>query len=135
MEKQMTAERSRRAVVTTAEGEKSAAILRAEGDKQSRIVSAEGAKQAAILGAEGQAEARLKVAQTEALAITAITQALGKSESPASYLIAQKYLESLIQIANNADKTVFLPYEASGALGSLGGMKELLSATSAGPKA
>jgi regulator of protease activity HflC (stomatin/prohibitin superfamily) len=129
MEKQMTAERSRRAVVTTAEGEKSAAILRAEGEKQSKIVSAEGAKQAAILSAEGQAEARLKVAQAEAQAIAVITQSLGKTDNPASYLIAQKYLESLIQIAGNADKTVFLPYEASGALGSLGGMKELLTAT------
>src|SRR5207248_1444173 len=66
MEKQMTAERTRRAVVTTAEGEKSSAILRAEGQKQSQIVNAEGAKQAAILAAEGQAEARLRVAQAEA---------------------------------------------------------------------
>ena len=63
MEKQMTAERTRRAVVTTAEGEKSSAILRAEGQKQSQIVTAEGSKQAAILAAEGQAEARLRVAQ------------------------------------------------------------------------
>jgi regulator of protease activity HflC (stomatin/prohibitin superfamily) len=129
MEKQMTAERSRRAVVTTAEGEKSAAILRAEGDKQSRIVSAEGSKQAAILAAEGQAEARLKVAQAEAQAITAVSQAIGNFGSPAQYLIAQKYLETLGQIAADADKTVFLPYEASAAMASLGGIKELLSST------
>ena len=58
MEKQMTAERTRRAVVTTAEGEKASAILRAEGQKQSQIVNAEGSKQAAILAAEGQAEAQ-----------------------------------------------------------------------------
>ena len=127
MEKQMTAERTRRAVVTTAEGEKSSAILKAEGDKQSRIVSAEGMKQAAILAAEGQAEARLKVAQAEAQAISAISQALGATASSSQYLIAQKYLESLTQIAANADKTVFLPYEASGALGAIGGIKELLS--------
>ena len=130
MEKQMTAERSRRAVVTTAEGEKSSAILRAEGDKQSRIVSAEGAKQAVILAAEGQAEARLKVAQAEAQAITAVSQAIGKFGSPAQYLIAQKYLETLQQIAADADKTVFLPYEATAAMGALGGIKELLSNTS-----
>src|SRR3954462_244612 len=68
MEKQMTAERTRRALVTTAEGEKSSAILRAEGQKQSKIVSAEGEKQSAILAAEGQAEARLKVIEAEALA-------------------------------------------------------------------
>jgi regulator of protease activity HflC (stomatin/prohibitin superfamily) len=130
MEKQMTAERSRRAVVTTAEGEKSSAILRAEGDKQSRIVSAEGAKQAVILAAEGQAEARLKVAQAEALAITAVSQAIGKFGSPAQYLIAQKYLETLQLIAADADKTVFLPYEATAAMGALGGIKELLNGTS-----
>jgi ribosomal protein L23 len=69
MEKQMTAERTRRAVVTTAEGEKSSAILRAEGQKQAAIVNAEGSKEAAILAAEGQAQARLRVAQAEAQAI------------------------------------------------------------------
>jgi regulator of protease activity HflC (stomatin/prohibitin superfamily) len=72
MEKQMTAERTRRAVVTTAEGEKASAILRAEGQKQSQIVNAEGAKQAAILAAEGQAEARLRIAQAEAQAIQVV---------------------------------------------------------------
>ena len=77
MEKQMTAERTRRAVVTTAEGEKSSAILRAEGQKQAQIVNAEGAKQAAILAAEGQAEARLRVAQAEAQAIQVVAQAIG----------------------------------------------------------
>lgn len=127
MEKQMTAERTRRAVVTTAEGEKAAAILRAEGEKQSKIVSAEGEKQSAILSAEGQAEARLKVAGSEAQAIQLISQAMGKTGSSTHYLIAQKYLDSLNQIAQNADKTVFLPYEASAAMGALGGMKELLA--------
>src|SRR5215216_4834701 len=126
MEKQMTAERTRRAVVTTAEGEKAAAILRAEGAKQSAIVSAEGAKQSAILSAEGQAEARMRVAQAEAQAIQMVAQALGTKESPAQYLIAQKYLESLSSIASNAQKLVFLPYETSGVMASLGGIKELL---------
>jgi regulator of protease activity HflC (stomatin/prohibitin superfamily) len=128
MEKQMTAERTRRAVVTTAEGEKAAAILRAEGAKQSAIVSAEGAKQSAILSAEGQAEARLRVAQAEAQAIQMVAQALGTKESPAQYLIAQKYLESLGAIATNAQKLVFLPYETSSVMASLGGIKELLQA-------
>ncbi len=130
MEKQMTAERSRRAVVTTAEGEKAAAILRAEGQKQSKIVSAEGEKQSAILSAEGLAEAKLKVAGAEAQAIQLITQAIGVSGNPTQYLIAQKYLESLNQIAQNADKTVFLPYEAAGVMSSLGGLKEMF-----GPRA
>ena len=128
MEKQMTAERTRRAVVTTAEGEKASAILRAEGQKQSQIVNAEGAKQAAILAAEGQAEARLRVAQAEAQAIQVVTQAMGPAGSPAQYLIAQRYLESLTSIATNAQKLVFLPYEASGVMASLGGIRELLKA-------
>ena len=128
MEKQMTAERTRRAVVTTAEGEKSSAILRAEGQKQSQIVTAEGSKQAAILAAEGQAEARLRVAQAEAQAIQMIAQSIGGAGNPAQYLIAQRYLESLNLIAVNANKLVFLPYEATGVLASLGGIKDLLSA-------
>jgi len=127
MEKQMTAERTRRAVVTTAEGEKSSAILRAEGQKQSQIVNAEGQKEAAILAAEGQAQARLRVAQAEALAIEVITKALGGGVGSSQYLIAQKYLESLGAIATDADKLVFLPYEAAGVMASLGGMKEMLA--------
>ena len=130
MEKQMTAERTRRAVVTTAEGEKASAILRAEGQKQSQIVNAEGNKQSVILAAQGQAEARLAVAQAEAQAIQMVAQALGiTGGSPAQYLIAKSYLESLGQIATNAQKLVFLPYEASGLMASLGGIRELLQAT------
>src|SRR3954471_17697540 len=128
MEKQMTAERPRRAVVTTAEGDKASAILRAEGQKQSQIVNAEGAKESAILAAEGQAEARLRVAQAEAQAIQMVAQAIGTAGNPAQYLIAQRYLESLSQIAVGAQKLVFLPYETSGIMASLGGIKELLQA-------
>src|SRR6266540_1491944 len=125
MEKQMTAERARRAVVTTAEGEKASAILRAEGLQQSAIVSAEGEKQSAILRAEGQAEARLRVANAEAEALKSIAGALGASGQPAQYLIAKSYLDSLNQIAANAQKVVFLPFEASAAMGAIGGIKEL----------
>ena len=129
MEKQMTAERTRRAVVTTAEGEKSAAILRAEGQKQSAIVSAEGQKESAILSAEGQAQARLRIAEAEARAIQVVADSLkGSVSNPAQYLIAQKYLDSLGTIATGADKVVFLPYEAAGTMGSLGAMKEMLTA-------
>jgi len=118
MEKQMTAERTRRAVVTTAEGEKASAILRAEGQKQSQIVAA-----------EGSAQARLRVAEAEAQAIDLITKALGAAGHPAQYLIAQKYLEALTQISTNAQKLVFLPYETSGILGSLGGIREIFEVT------
>jgi regulator of protease activity HflC (stomatin/prohibitin superfamily) len=134
MEKQMTAERTRRAVVTTAEGEKASAILRAEGQKQSQIVTAEGSKQAAILAAEGQAEARLRVAQAEAQAIQMVAQAIGTAGNPAQYLIAQRYMESLNAIAADADKLVFMPYEATGVLSSLGGIKELLKVSAPAAK-
>lgn len=131
MEKQMTAERTRRAVILTAEGEKSSAILRAEGQKQSKIVAAEGEKQSAILEAEGAATARLKVADAEAQAIAMVAKAVGATGAP-QYLIAQKYIESLTAIAgNNADKVVFLPYEAAGVMGSVGSLKELFGSMKA----
>jgi len=131
MEKQMTAERARRATVTQAEGEKSSAILRAEGQKQSQIVSAEGQKESAILAAEGQAQARLRVATAEAQAIEVVARAIGATGNPAQYLIAQRYLESLTQIAAGSQKIVFMPFEAAGVMGSIGSMKELFDATSA----
>jgi regulator of protease activity HflC (stomatin/prohibitin superfamily) len=132
MEKQMTAERARRATVTQAEGEKASAILRAEGQKQSQIVSAEGQKESAILAADGQATARLRVATAEAQAIEVVSRAIGATGNPAQYLIAQRYLESLTQIAAGAQKIVFLPFEAAGVMGSLGSMKELFDSTQTG---
>ncbi len=132
MEKQMTAERARRATVTQAEGEKSAAILRAEGQKQSQIVSAEGQKESAILAADGQATARLRVATAEAQAIDVVAKAIGAAGNPAQYLIAQRYLESLTQIAAGSSKIVFMPFEAAGVMGSIGSMKELFDSTATG---
>jgi regulator of protease activity HflC (stomatin/prohibitin superfamily) len=129
MEKQMTAERNRRATVTQAEGEKASAILRAEGQKQSQIVSAEGQKEAAILAANGQATARLLVATAEAQAIEVVSKAIGVAGNPAQYLIARRYLESLTEIAAGAQKIVFMPFEAAGVMGSIGSMKELFDAT------
>jgi regulator of protease activity HflC (stomatin/prohibitin superfamily) len=127
MEKQMTAERTRRAMVTNAEGEKSSAILKAEGQKQSQIVSAEGEKQSRILEAEGQAQARLRVAEAEAQAIKVVAEAIGAAGNPAQYLIAQRYLEAFAQLGANADRIVYLPWEASGVLASLGGIRDIVS--------
>ncbi len=124
MEKQMTAERTRRAVVTTAEGEKTAAVLRAEGQKQSEIISAEGQKQSAILEAEGQAEARLRVAEAESQALDVITKAIGKTGNPGQFIIAQKYLEALTRMSASANKIVFMPFDSSAAMGALGSLKE-----------
>jgi regulator of protease activity HflC (stomatin/prohibitin superfamily) len=128
MEKQMRAERNRRATILEAEGEKGSQILTAEGQRESDIQRAEGQKQSAILEAEGQAQARIRVAEAEAEAIRLVSEAVkGYSGDPVQYLIAQKYLETLNQMTSgNETKTVFLPYEATGVLSSLGGIKELL---------
>jgi regulator of protease activity HflC (stomatin/prohibitin superfamily) len=128
MEKQMRAERNRRATILEAEGEKGSQILTAEGQRESDIQRAEGQKQSAILEAEGQAQARIRVAEAEAEAIRLVSEAVkGYAGDPVQYLIAQKYLETLNQMTSgNETKTVFLPYEASGILSSLGGIKELL---------
>ena len=126
MEKQMQAERNKRATILTSEGDKQAQILQSEGDKAAMINKAEAAKQRAILNAEGEATARIRKAEAEAVAIEKITEAVGKSTNPANYLLAQKYIQMMQQLAEgDKTKTIFLPYEATNLLGSVGGIKEL----------
>ncbi len=130
MEKQMRAERNRRAQIIEAEGTKKAIVLNAEGEKEAAINKAEGSKQAKILYAEGEATARIKVAEAEAQAIQKIGEAVLKTKAdPAQYLISIKYIDTLEQILREGgagQKTVFMPYEASGLMSSVGGLKELL---------
>ena len=129
MEKQMQAERNKRATILTSEGQKAAAILQSEGEKTSTINRAEALKQQAILRAEGEAQARIRRAEAEAIAIEKVTEAVGKSTNPANYLIAQKYIETLQTIAGGqGNKTVYLPYEATNLMGSIGGIKDLFKA-------
>ena len=129
MEKQMQAERNKRATILTSEGMKAAAILQSEGEKTARINQAEADKQTEILRAEGEAQARIRKAEAEAVAIDKITEAVGKSTNPANYLLAQKYIGMLEEVASgDRTKTVFLPFEASNMLGSIGGIKELFTA-------
>jgi band 7/mec-2 family protein len=126
MEKQMQAERNKRATILTSEGDKQAQILQSEGDKAAIINKAEAAKQQFILNAEGEATARIRKAEAEAIAIAKITEAVGKSTNPANYLLAQKYIQMMQELAQgDKNKTVFLPYEASNLMGSIGGIKEL----------
>lgn len=126
MEKQMQAERSKRATILTSEGEKQAAILQSEGEKTSTINRAEADKQQAILIAEGEAQARIRKAEAEAIAIAKITEAVGQCTNPANYLIAQKYIQMLSELAQNGNqKTVYLPYEATNLMGSIGGIKDM----------
>ena len=118
MEKQMQAERNKRAAILTSECEKQSLILKSEGEKQS-----------AILQAEGLAQARIRKAEAEAIAIDKITEAVGKSTNPANYLLAQKYIQALQDIATGNDtKTVYLPYEATNMMGAIGGIKDLFKA-------
>ena len=119
MEKQMKAERDRRA-----------AILEAEGVKESQINKAEGERQAAVLVAEGNREARIKEANGEAEAIRLIIEALANSGAPDKYLIAMKYLETLKTMTEGKDnKVVYMPYEATGILSSVDGIKQMFDAT------
>ena len=126
MEKQMQAERDKRATILTSEGTKQAQILQSEGEKAATINKAEADKQQSILRAEGEATARIKKAEAEAIAIEKITEAVGKSTNPANYLLAQKYIQMLQEVATgDKTKTVYLPYEATNLMGSIGGIKDL----------
>ncbi len=126
MEKQMKAERDRRAAILEAEGLKKSAILKAEGQKEAAINQAEGEKQAAILKAEGIAQARVIEADAEKEAIQRIIDALADKGQPDKYLIAMKYLETLSDItAGENNKVVYMPYEATGILSSVDGIKQM----------
>lgn len=122
----MKAERDRRAAILEAEGLKKSAILKAEGEKESAINIAEGQKQAEILRAEGVAQARIVEAEGEQQAIDKIINALKDKGQPDKYLIAMKYLETLKTMTDGKDnKVVYMPYEATGILSSVDGIKQM----------
>ncbi len=128
MEKQMKAERDRRAAILEAEGLKKSAVLKAEGEKEAAINRAEGEKQANILKAEGIAQARILEADGEKEAIQRIINALADKGQPDKYLIAMKYLETMKTITSGKDnKIVYMPYEATGILSSVDGIKEMFN--------
>ena len=110
MEKQMRAEREKRAAVLNAEGARQSQILTADGDKQSAILRAEGEKQGAILKAEGQAQA-----------ISTVFASIHEGD-PDPKLLAYQYLQTLPQLAQGSGNTVWMiPSELTGALKALGG--------------
>jgi regulator of protease activity HflC (stomatin/prohibitin superfamily) len=126
MEKQMTAERNRRALILQAEGDKQAAITRAEGEKQASITRSEGMKESAILAADGAAQARLRNATAEAEALARIAQSVGDAATATQYLITVRYIESLRDMSmSNNSKVVFMPVETSTMLSAVGSLKEL----------
>lgn len=115
MIKQMQAERERRASVTAAEAE-----------RQTRTLRAQGVKDAEVLEAEGKSLARLRVAEAEAQVLRMLADAIGSTGNPTSYLIALKYLDALAEIARGQATKIFLPFEATGVLGALAGVREML---------
>ncbi len=116
MEKQMRAERDRRAL-----------ILEAEGEKQAAILQAEGAYQAQVTRARGEAESRILVAQAEAEAIASVKNSMPGID-PSHYLIALNYIKMLPQLTQDkTDKMIVVPYEATALMGSLGALKELFA--------
>ncbi len=123
----MQAERNRRAEILNAEGEKQSLILRSEGEKTSRINQAEAVKQTEILRAEGEARAIILNAQAEADAILQVAKAVAQSKTdPATYMLAVKYIETLKEMTKSNDaRTVYIPYEASSVLSSIGSIKDL----------
>ncbi len=124
MARQMKAEREKRAVILEAEGERQSDILRAEGEKQAAILEAEGRKEAAFR----DAEAREREAQAEAKATALVSQAVSEGNVNAlNYFVAQKYVDALGQFANSPnEKILMMPLEASGVIGAVGGIAELV---------
>ncbi|MCB5230698.1 MAG: SPFH domain-containing protein [Candidatus Cloacimonas sp.] len=115
MEKQMRAERDKRAK-----------ILEAEGEKQSKILIAEGDREAKIMRAEGEAKSKLLVAEAEAAAINKVAESVqSTSTDPAQYLLSLKYISAFNDIVQKNDKTVLIPYEASSMLSSVRAVAEV----------
>ncbi|GAA0101326.1 SPFH domain-containing protein [Paraclostridium bifermentans] len=136
MEKQMRAEREKRAVILQAEGTKQSAITQAQGHKESQILKAEGEKQTAILHAEAKRESQIRIAEGEAEAINKIAEAEAnrvrmvyealKNANVDEAMLSVKYVEALSEMAKGENK-VFIPYESQGLLGSIGAIKELIA--------
>lgn len=124
---QMKAERVKRANILEAEGLRAAAILKAEGLKQADILRAEGERQAAFL----DAEARERAAEAEARATDMVSKAIAEGDIQAiNYFVAQKYVEALGHIGASPNSKVFmLPVDATGVMGAIGGVTEIVRQT------
>lgn len=137
MEKQMNAERNKRASILQAEGEKQSAITIAEGNKEALILNAEAEKESNIRLAEGIKESKLLEAEGEAKAIREIAQAKAKEielvygaikdANPDEKLVAIKTLETLERAADGKANKIFIPFDATNTLASFGSIKDILS--------
>ena len=125
MEKQMNAERNKRALILNAEGERQSAITIAQGQKEAAILQAEADQESKIRRAAGEAEAIKKVAEAKAKEIEMVYKAI-QNANPDDKLIQLKSLEALKEVANGEANKVFIPFEATSALSSIGAIKEVI---------
>ena len=126
MEKQMNAERNKRALILQAEGERQSAITIAEGQKEAAILQADADRESRMRRAAGEADAIKRVADARAKEIELVYGAL-KAAKPDDKIIQLKSLEALQEIANGAANKVFIPFDATSALSSLGAIKEVMN--------
>lgn len=134
MEKQMRAERDRRAIILESEGEKQAAILKAEGEQQSAILRARGKADAQLIEAQAEASARLTIAQAESQALEVLQQ-FAPDKNPMPYLLAREYMKTLPEITKDKNgKMILVPYEATALMGSLTTIKTLFKETDSSTK-
>ena len=126
MEKQMNAERNKRAAILEAEAQRQSAITIAEGRKEAAILEAEADKEAKIRRANGEAQAIREVAEAKAKEIELVYGAM-KNANPDEKLVQLKSLEALKEIANGDANKVFIPFEATSSLSSLGAVKEVFT--------
>ena len=129
MEKQMNAERNKRALILQAEGERQSAITLAEGRKEAAILDAEADRESRIRRATGEADAIKQVAAAKAREIQMIYEAIKESD-PDEKLVQLKSLETLQEVAKGDANKIFIPFEATSALGSLGALKDVISSDS-----
>lgn len=133
MEKEMNAERNKRALVLDSEAQRQSAITIAEGKKQAAILEAEAEKEAKIRKAAGEAQAIKEVAEAKAQEIAMVYDAIKKSD-PDEKLVQLKSLEALEKVADGEANKVFIPFEATSALGSLGAVTEVMKKDKRGRK-
>ena len=126
MEKQMNAERNKRALILQAEGERQSAITLAEGRKEAAILDAEADRESKIRRATGEADAIKQVAAAKAKEIQMVYDAI-KDANPDEKLVQLKSLEALEEVAKGDANKIFIPFEATSTLAGLGAMKEALT--------
>ena len=125
MEKEMNAERNKRDLILESEAQRQSAVTIAEGKKQAAILEAEADKEARITRAAGEAQAIKEVAEAKAKEIQMVYEAIKKSD-PDEKLVQLKSLEALEKVADGEANKVFIPFEATNALSSLGAIKEVI---------